>query len=111
MFSIKAAFLEKTSIFSRKSSIFYRKSSIFPQNLYKFDLGFSGGFSVARLGFSSFLEWQHWSVSKPYDGLTVIRVGHSSIVFFTIIAFLYLPENFCTLFFYLHRTIYEKSVL
>src|SRR6218665_3076345 len=50
----KSRFLEKSSIFSRKSSIFSRKSSIFPQNLYKFDLGFSGVFSVARLGFSSF---------------------------------------------------------
>ena len=54
IFSTKAAFFKKSSIFSRKSSIFSSKSSIFPQNLYKFDLGFSGGFSVARLGFSIF---------------------------------------------------------
>src|SRR6218665_3569162 len=60
IFSTKAAFLGKSWIFSRKSWIFSRKSSIFPQNLYKFDLGFSGFFSVARLGFSRFLEWQHW---------------------------------------------------
>src|SRR6218665_2068901 len=50
----KFDFFPKSSIFSRKSSIFSRKSSIFPQNLYKFDLGISGVFSVARLGFSIF---------------------------------------------------------
>src|SRR6218665_558077 len=59
IFSTKVAFFKKSSIFSRKSSIFSKKSSIFPQNLYKFDLGFSGDFSVARLGLSIFLEWQH----------------------------------------------------
>src|SRR6218665_3094280 len=59
IFSTKAAFSPKSLIFPIKSSIFSRKSSIFPQNLYKFDLGFSGVFSVARLGFSIFLLWQH----------------------------------------------------
>src|SRR6218665_311533 len=50
----------KVRFFSSKSLIFSSKSLIFQQNLYKFDLGFSGVFSVARLGFSIFLEWQHW---------------------------------------------------
>src|SRR6218665_3771358 len=68
IFSTKAAFFRKSLIFSRKSSIFSRKCSIFSQNLYKFDLGFSGDFSVARLGFSIFLEWQHCQKQISVEG-------------------------------------------
>src|SRR6218665_2397132 len=82
IFSTKAAFFKKNSIFSRKSLIFSRKSSIFPQNLYKFDLGFSGDFSVARLGFSIFLEWQHCCPSPcdlPTDSVYSRRTRNSGV--------------------------------
>ena len=45
--------------FFKKARVFLGFCQISPKNTY-FDLGFSGDFSVARLGFSIFLEWQHW---------------------------------------------------
>src|SRR6218665_1292400 len=52
-------FLREKVTFLRKSSTFPRKSSIFSQNLYTFDLGFSGVFFSGPSRVFDFLEWQH----------------------------------------------------
>ena len=57
-------FWRRKATFFRKVRFFSRESSIFPQSVKMWhDLGFSGFFAVARLGFSIFVEWQHWMAS------------------------------------------------
>ena len=51
-----------SEFFSTKAAFFQEKVRFFPGKVrffYKFDLGISGDFSVAGLGFSIFLELQH----------------------------------------------------
>src|SRR6218665_584274 len=55
-------FFDKSRFFSKKFDFSEKKFDFFQEKFdfsAKFDLGLSGVFSVARLGFSIFFEWQH----------------------------------------------------
>ena len=54
---------EKRHFFIEKLDFVVEKLDFFPECepiAYKFDLGFSVVFSVARVGFFILLEWQRW---------------------------------------------------